>query len=157
MIVEKQLTVSNRKKADIVVDLRKHKFRAFPKASKAKASGEDGGEGEEEEEEEEEAEVSTDQNDYDYLLGMPIWNLTREKASLVCVNRLMHDSVACYIQIERLRQQAQEKEKELLILLERTPKEMWNTDLDRFLEGWEVGRPCHLEYEHSTNSSIEIL
>jgi hypothetical protein len=42
-------------------------------------------------------------------------------------------------QIEKLLQQAADKEKELLALLELTPIRIWNTDLDRFLEEWEVG------------------
>ena len=41
-------------------------------------------------------------------------------------------------QIEKLRQQAADKEKELLALLELTPTQIWNTDLDRFIEEWEV-------------------
>jgi DNA topoisomerase-2 len=41
-------------------------------------------------------------------------------------------------QIEKLLQQAADKEKELLALLELTPIQIWNTDLDRFLEEWEV-------------------
>jgi DNA topoisomerase-2 len=42
------------------------------------------------------------------------------------------------LQIEKLLQQAADKEKELLALLELTPIQIWNTDLDRFLEEWEV-------------------
>lgn len=43
-------------------------------------------------------------------------------------------------QIEKLRQQAAEKESELVDLLRRTPTDVWATDLDRFLEGWMVRR-----------------
>jgi hypothetical protein len=43
------------------------------------------------------------------------------------------------LQIEKLLQQAADKEKELLALLELTPNRIWNTDLDHFLEEWEVG------------------
>lgn len=75
MIVDKQLVVSNRKKADIVSELRKKEFRPFPKISKAKAAGEDAPVAEEEEETEELGQDA----DYDYLLGMAIWSLTREK------------------------------------------------------------------------------
>ena len=57
--------------------------------------------------------------DYDYLLGMPIWSLTKEK-------------------IAKLDQQAGDKEKELLVLLEKTPIDLWNVDLDVFLKEWEV-------------------
>jgi DNA topoisomerase-2 len=42
-------------------------------------------------------------------------------------------------QIEKLLQQAADKEKELLVLLELTPIQIWNTDLDHFIEEWEVG------------------
>jgi DNA topoisomerase II len=74
MIVDKQLIVSNRKKVDIVAELRKKNFRPFPKVSKAKAAGEEIPA--EEDEEQEPVEGATD---FDYLLGMPIWSLTKEK------------------------------------------------------------------------------
>ena len=82
MIVEKELVVSNRKKADIMADLRKLKFRPFPKVTKAKAAGktEDVVEPDEDEEVAEDVPGATD---FDYLLGMPIYSLTREKVSLV--------------------------------------------------------------------------
>ena len=116
MIVNKELVVSNRKKADIIDELRQKKFRPFPKVAKAKAAGET--EDVEENDEAEEAASGTS-TDYDYLLGMAIWSLTKEK-------------------IEKLLQQAADKEKELLALLELTPTQIWNTDLDRFIEEWEV-------------------
>lgn len=75
MIVTKELVVSGRKKVDIVAELRKKQFRPFSKVKKAKAAGETE-EVVEEEEEEEESAVSTD---YDYLLGMAISSLTKEK------------------------------------------------------------------------------
>jgi DNA topoisomerase II len=78
MIVDKEITVANRKKADIVTELRKKGFRPFPKVSIAKAAGEEepaSGSGDEENE----GNVS----DYDYLLGMAIWSLTREKVNYI--------------------------------------------------------------------------
>jgi DNA topoisomerase II len=80
MIVDKDLVVSNRKKVDIVADLRRHKFRPFSKTS-AKTSQET--EPAEEENEEEGA-----QTDFDYLLGMAIWSLTKEK---VCLDDLEYN------------------------------------------------------------------
>jgi hypothetical protein len=77
MIVDKEITVANRKKADIVVELRKKGFRPFPKVASAKAAGEEeavSGSGDEEENE-------GSASDYDYLLGMAIWSLTREKVN----------------------------------------------------------------------------
>jgi len=40
MIIKKELVVSNRKKADIVAELRTKDFKSFPKLTKAKAAGE---------------------------------------------------------------------------------------------------------------------
>nr|ADL09409.1 DNA topoisomerase II [Omphalotus nidiformis] len=117
MIVEKKLAVSGRKRADIVVDLKKHDFKPFPK-KKAKTTSV-GPEAEDEEEEDPDAgtEAEGSASDYDYLLSMPIWNLTKEK-------------------FEKLRKQAADQEAELLRLLEKTPKDLWNADLDKFMEDW---------------------
>jgi hypothetical protein len=73
MIVDKKLVVSNKKKSDLEVELRKLEFKPFPKNKKAKEAGET-----EEFLEEEEGQAG----DYDYLLGMAIWSLTREKVSI---------------------------------------------------------------------------
>ncbi|CAK5279846.1 unnamed protein product [Mycena citricolor] len=120
MIVDRQLIVSNRKKADIVVDLKKLDFRPFPKIKKAKEAGENAEALEDEDEDENEnlAAGSSNTSDYDYLLGMAIYSLTKEK-------------------IDKLRKNAGEKEEELLTLLKIAPKEMWNKDLDSFLVEWE--------------------
>jgi len=83
MIVDKQLSISNRKKADIVAELRKKEFRPFPKVAKAKVSGET------QEVVEDEEEQGGD-SDYDYLLGMAIWSLTKEKVLL-----FVFDSNSC--------------------------------------------------------------
>ncbi|TDL28967.1 DNA topoisomerase II [Rickenella mellea] len=117
MIVKKELVISNRKKADIVAELRKKDFRPFPKVRKAKAAGET----EEVVEEEEDANEPSAQADFDYLLGMAIWSLTQEK-------------------IEKLLEQGRAKKAELMELLERTPVEIWQQDLDNFLAEWE--RAC---------------
>ena len=79
MIVDEELAVSKRRKADIVRELRKLHFRPFPKVSKAKAAGETEDVVEEEEEESEEGGAAGNVTDYDYLLGMAIWSLTQEK------------------------------------------------------------------------------
>lgn len=74
MIINKELIVSNRKKADIVTDLRKYKFRPFSKTS-SKTN-------EEAEPAEEDNEEEGSQAEFDYLLGMAIWSLTKEKVCL---------------------------------------------------------------------------
>lgn len=74
MIVNKELSVSNKKKKDLEVELRGLKFKGFAKAKKALDAGED----EPVPEEEEEGQAG----EYDYLLGMAIWSLTKEKVSI---------------------------------------------------------------------------
>jgi len=162
MIVDNQLVISDTKKADIVADLRKHRFLPFSKST-AKAAGEneltvevkedseaeaeedseveedsvvkmildseEESEVEEEPEVEEESEVERESEveeadangsmaDFNYLLGMAILNLTKEK-------------------IAKLKQQAVEKEIELLALLEKSPEDLWNSDLNLFLQEWK--------------------
>ncbi|KAJ7662018.1 DNA topoisomerase [Mycena polygramma] len=101
MIVDKELIINSRKKAEIIVDLKRHKSRPFPKISTAKEAGEQ----EDALEQEEEDAGTSHGNDYDYLLGMAISSLTREK-------------------IDKLLQTAADKEQELLALLQISPKEM---------------------------------
>lgn len=81
MIIDKTLVVSNRKKADIVAELRELQFRPFPKINKAKEAGETEAVVENDVDEDEiAAQAGAPTNaDFDYLLGMAIWNLTREK------------------------------------------------------------------------------
>ena len=119
MIVDKQLVVSNRKKADVVADLHNHGFLPFPR-SMAKDAG-DNEPTVEEDEEEPEVDANESMADFDYLLGMAIWSLTEEK-------------------IAKLKEQAAEREIELQALLEKSPKDLWNADLDLFLQEWEVSR-----------------
>jgi DNA topoisomerase II len=80
MIVNKELVVSGRKKADIVAELRKKDFRPFPKVAKAKAAGETEDVVEEDEDEDDEKEAKGI-HDYDYLLQMAISSLTKEKVT----------------------------------------------------------------------------
>ena len=79
MIVSKELVVSNRKKADIIEELRQKKFRPFPKVAKAKAAGETEDAEDGANDEAEEATTGGGSTDYDYLLSMAILSLTKEK------------------------------------------------------------------------------
>ncbi len=112
MIINRQLVVSNRKRADIVADLRKNDFRPFPKQGKAAVAAEI-----EDAEPVDESDISAD-SDYDYLLNMAIYNLTKEK-----VDKLLNERNA--------------KEEELRVLIGRTPQNLWDEDLTNFLGFWD--------------------
>lgn len=141
MIITRELVVSNRKKADVVAELRKKEFKPIPKVAKKKAVG-DIEEEVDEDEEEEEVEAGNGQNvnstDFDYLLGMAIYSLTKEKASLFWLVSLKIFSSCTASQIAKLLQQRDEKERELVALLKRTAVDIWTENLDTFLVEWEV-------------------
>ncbi|KAF2178235.1 type II DNA topoisomerase [Zopfia rhizophila CBS 207.26] len=119
MIIDGKLVVSRKKKAVLVAELKKLNFKPFPKVSDAKKAGEMEQVEEEEEEEEgdEQSEAEVNASDYDYLLGMAIWSLTQER-------------------VDKLFKQIGEKEMEVDALIKLTPKDIWNNDLDAFVEEW---------------------
>ena len=155
MIVSKELVISGRKKIDIIAELRKKDFRPFSKIKKAKSAGET----EEVIEEEEEEGDSPGSSDYDYLLGMAISSLTKEKVWAHLLLLEGHSDLS-YFQIDKLEQQAKTKEMELLVLLELTPIQIWNTDLDNFMMEWEVIHPQPLSssgQELITTLTVELV
>lgn len=146
MIIEKQLSVSNKKRSVLVEVLQLHKFVPIDKDGKPikdiksehvvtdLAIAEELLEEEEEEAVEggdvSQAQISGTPNEneefkpttiyaaYDYLLGMSIWSLTRER-------------------YEKIMQQRDNKKEELTALLKLSAKDLWNNDLDAFLISWE--------------------
>ncbi|KAL4798336.1 DNA topoisomerase [Aspergillus venezuelensis] len=118
MIIDGELVVSKKKKTALVAELKDKGFRAFPKVADAAKAGET----------EKVVEASDDEADaddttqdlahaYDYLLGMAIWSLTQER-------------------VERLRRQIGEKEVEIDELIKLSKEDIWNRDLDDFINEW---------------------
>ena len=72
MIIDGSLVVSKKKKAVLVAELRKLKFRPFPKVTEARKEGETAEivENAEEEDDNDDAELKAAASDYDYLLGV---------------------------------------------------------------------------------------
>lgn len=140
MIIEKQLSVANKKKKQLVALLEEHNFTKFSKDGKPIKSSEELLTGDDADEEEETQEQEGDEDvgntsvaniqegepeqaahvpetiysSYDYLLGMAIWSLTYER-------------------FMRIMQQRDQKEAELNALLSKSAKDLWNQDLDEFL------------------------
>nr|XP_018912664.1 PREDICTED: DNA topoisomerase 2 isoform X1 [Bemisia tabaci] len=109
------LRIENRKKKEMIAELVKREYRSDPVKEWRKRQQKDE---EQEEDADQPAETETaqgDQRDYDYLLGMPMWNLTYEKK-------------------EELLKKEKEKKMELKILQDKTPRDLWRHDLDVFLE-----------------------
>ncbi|KNG44874.1 type II DNA topoisomerase [Stemphylium lycopersici] len=116
MIIDGKLTISKKKKAVLVQELKKHGFTPFPKVEEAKNAGEVE-DAQEDESDDNEVEVSA--NDYDYLLGMAIWSLTQER-------------------VEKLLKQLGEKQEEIDTLIKLSPKDIWTVDLEAFMDEWNL-------------------
>lgn len=116
--IEGSIKVENIKKAEVIKVLKSRKYDADPVAKwKKKIAKDDGYEGdnvEQHEDDDNDENQSSDKHDYDYLLSMPIWNLTMEKKD------------------EILKQQ-KAKGDELKALRAKTPENLWLEDLDQFL------------------------
>ncbi|GAA5946881.1 hypothetical protein JCM3775_000936 [Rhodotorula graminis] len=117
LIISRELVVSNRKRADVVAELRKRNFRPFPKVAKAHVAG-DVDEAEQlGDEEDADAQPGAD-SDYDYLMSMAIYSLTAEK-------------------VAKLLEERDARQAELEALLQRTVQDLWRADLDAFMDKWE--------------------
>lgn len=112
MVINNKQDFLNRKRKDLLQDLKSKGFMPFPKNKHV--SNDDITEPTLD------AMESDDENitGYDYLLSMPLWSLTIER-------------------VEKLRKDKLDKENELDSLLKLTPKDLWNKDLDEFVEEWE--------------------
>ncbi|CAI5993909.1 unnamed protein product [Closterium sp. NIES-64] len=87
-IVRGEIIVSNRKKAELLAELKEKKFAPLPKGKVISSGGsstaaDEEGEDEEESGEEEGGSKAKKGGDggYDYLLGMPLWSLTLERVA----------------------------------------------------------------------------
>lgn len=112
MVINKEQDFLNRKRKDLLEDLKLKGFMQFPKSKQI--SIDNASETIADEIENDDENVSG----YDYLLSMPLWSLTAEK-----VEKLLKDKL--------------DKENELDSLLKLTAKDLWNKDLDAFVYEWE--------------------
>jgi len=104
-----ELVVSNRKRKELLAELKERGYDLIPKDEKKNMSSED--ENEDEEPVEESASDAELSKGYEYLLGMKIWSLTFERA-------------------EELRRQRAEKAEEVKKLEATAPEAIWSADLD---------------------------
>jgi len=109
------LKVENKKKKVMINELATRGYDSDPvKAWKASlADAEEEAEESEETDSQESVGGKEKGPDYDYLLGMPMWNLTQEKKDEICRKR-------------------DEKQQELKKLQGTTKEELWETDLQNF-------------------------
>ncbi|PRT56191.1 DNA topoisomerase 2 [Wickerhamiella sorbophila] len=142
MIIDNELVISNRPKRDVIEDLQTLRFPKFGTGGvpvwpdeQMQLDAEELMEPEDTIETttagEEVPVVSKTKPSYDYLLEMRIMSLTREM-------------------YQRLLRQRDETEEELNILLAKSAKDLWNADLDKFMEQWD-------EFEKKDREDRETL
>ena len=106
-----ELVVSNRKRLVLLKDLQDRGYELFPKDPKKASNGDADEENEEDESEDDTASDAELAKGYEYLLGLKIWSLTKEKA-------------------DKLRQELSEKTTQLEELEATEPTQIWLNDLD---------------------------
>lgn len=120
-VVSGEIIVSNRKKADLLIELKKKGFTPMPRKGKSaepQVAGaiDDNSEEQEDEQDTVSRPVSVEGatwGDYEYLLSLPIGTLTLES-------------------VQKLRDEKAEKEKEFEILMGTPTTSLWMKDLDEF-------------------------
>jgi len=131
-VVKEEIIVRNRKKVDLLKELEDKGFTPFD-TSKAKKKKEDEDDNGEEENEVDEKKKEKKKSHFDYLLSMPLWNLTWEK-------------------VEKLKKERTEKENEVKELLDTPVKTLWQRDLDNFVEALQEWYREEEEIEREGNS-----
>lgn len=114
-IIEGKLVVARKKKAVLVEELKAKNYTPYPKVVDATKDGElepamDDETGDKA--------VDTAANAYDYLLGMAIWSLTKER-------------------VDKLMKQISDKQAEIDDLIKLSKEDLWQRDLDDFIQEWD--------------------
>eukprot|EP00250_Pteridium_aquilinum_P019523 c24465_g1_i1 orf=369-4922(-) len=120
-VVKGEIIVNNRKRAELLLELKNKGFTPFPKKSKTNepvVAGTENPEGEDGNEQEETVK-GVKAGDYEYLLSMAIGSLTLEKVQSLCGER------------DKLEEDVEE-------LKRATPKSLWIKDLEAFLQQLDI-------------------
>eukprot|EP00968_Pinguiococcus_pyrenoidosus_P019326 scaffold2093_cov241-Pinguiococcus_pyrenoidosus.AAC.3 len=119
MFINEELKIANVARSELLRSLEEHDFKLFPKESAKASSGHSSSSSGSEADGTEEDVVQLKRliDGYDYLLSMPIWQLTREK-------------------VAKLESQLGEREEDLDALKSTTPEQLYLKDLDAVEEAF---------------------
>lgn len=118
--IDNVIKIENRKRKEMILTLRERGYDPDPllewKKQQAQDQDKDDGESQEDDEDEEDKDKDKDggSTSYNYLLGMPLWSLTRERKEDLLAKR-------------------DQKKGELESLRQKTPADLWTMDLDVFM------------------------
>ncbi|CAN8003376.1 unnamed protein product, partial [Ixodes hexagonus] len=115
--IDNVIKIENRRRKEMILTLRERGYDPDPllewKKQQAVQQDKDDGESQEEDEEDEDKDKEGGSTNYNYLLGMPLWSLTRERKEDLLAKR-------------------DQKKGELETLRQKTPQDLWADDLDVF-------------------------
>lgn len=129
MIIDGKLVISKKAKKALMQELRDLKFKPISTKQVTDVVEKEQDQNRNDESEDEETEIGADA--FDYLLGMPLWSLTKER-------------------VEKLREQIGNKETEMDDLIKLSKEDIWLRDLDDFLAEWRY----QLEDEHHRSKEL---
>eukprot|EP00043_Microstomoeca_roanoka_P011493 m.108253 g.108253 ORF g.108253 m.108253 type:complete len:1678 (-) comp15211_c0_seq2:413-5446(-) len=134
-VIHGSLVINNRKKVDILGDLRTKGYAPFPKTNtrQAKTAGDVDADADSDSGNEQGSDTGSD---FDYLLGMPMWNLTMER-------------------VNKLTEERNSIEQELNILLEKSPQDLWKEDLNDFVQSLADLEAAEEQEELNVSTYIE--
>ncbi|XP_049916374.1 DNA topoisomerase 2-alpha isoform X1 [Epinephelus moara] len=131
--IQGTLVIENKPKKELIRMLQQMGYDSDPVKAWKEAQEKNQEEEVVEEEEEEETEKDTSGPDYNYLLSMPMWYLTKEKKDELCKQR-------------------DAKMTELNTLKKKSPADLWKEDLAAFCEELE-----NIEAKEKENASMPIV
>ena len=148
-VVDGELVVSKRRKAELLQDLLHRGFTPIIPESRTAA------EEVESNDEDSDGVVASEaalKKGFDYLLSMPLWSLTMEKVSKML--SMFQQTHFVLLKVEKLRATLAEKSEELEILQGTSAEDMWLTDLDALESKLREREVAVLEAESSANVSV---
>ncbi|NXU61261.1 TOP2A topoisomerase, partial [Horornis vulcanius] len=116
--IDGKIVIENKPKKELIQVLIQRGYESDPVKAWKEAQNKDEEVGEEEEESDKESAAASGP-DFNYLLNMPLWYLTKEKKDELCKQR-------------------DNKEKELENLKRKSPSDLWKEDLAAFIEELDV-------------------
>ncbi|XP_069949301.1 DNA topoisomerase 2-alpha isoform X3 [Cherax quadricarinatus] len=133
-----RLVIENKKKKDMIAELQRKGYDSDPVKAWKKAQDREAALEEEEEDKDEDSDKEEDSKgpDYDYLLGLAMWNLTKEKK-------------------DELLKRRDEKNQEVIVLKEKTVDDLWLEDLNKFLEELDIVEKSEREDEMSSKKGAQ--
>eukprot|EP00746_Dinoflagellata_sp_MGD_P162675 gnl/MRDRNA2_/MRDRNA2_90336_c0_seq1.p1 gnl/MRDRNA2_/MRDRNA2_90336_c0~~gnl/MRDRNA2_/MRDRNA2_90336_c0_seq1.p1 ORF type:complete len:1412 (-),score=403.96 gnl/MRDRNA2_/MRDRNA2_90336_c0_seq1:195-4430(-) len=131
MVVKGELELRKRKKADLLKELKDRKFTPWSELEDTSSGVPTDKKKDEDEEEAAADEGAPEKSDYDYLLGMPLWNLTQEK-------------------VDELKKQLEAKKAELADVQATSIEMMWDKDLTALIEQLDEA-----EFKEAKDAGVE--